>query len=195
MEIRGAGELLGDGQSGQIQEIGFTLYTELLERAVDALKSGKQPELDEPLETGPEVDLRTQTLIPEDYLPDIHARLVLYKRIASTETHEELRALKVEMIDRFGLLPDAVKALFSVTELKQQASPLGIKKIDAHVAGGRLVFTAEPKINTGQLISLIQTQPQCYKFDGSDKLRFTKTFGAVDEKIEFLSKLLEKLTP
>ena len=195
MEIRGAGELLGDGQSGQIQEIGFTLYTELLERAVNALKSGKQPELDAPMETGPEVDLQTQALIPEDYLPDIHARLVLYKRIASTETHEELRALKVEMIDRFGLLPDAVKALFSVTELKQQASPLGIKKIDVHVAGGRLVFTAEPKINTGQLISLIQTQPQCYKFDGSDKLRFTKTFEAVDEKIEFLSKLLEKLTP
>ena len=195
MEIRGAGELLGDGQSGQIQEIGFTLYTELLERAVNALKSGKQPELDAPMESGPEVDLQTQALIPDDYLPDIHARLVLYKRIASTETHEELRALKVEMIDRFGLLPDAVKALFSVTELKQQALPLGIKKIDAHVAGGRVVFNAEPKINTEQLISLIQTQPQCYKFDGSDKLRFTKTFEAVDEKIDFLSTLLEKLTP
>ena len=134
-------------------------------------------------------------MIPEDYLPDIHARLVLYKRIASTETTEELRALKVEMIDRFGLLPDAVKALFSVTELKQQAFPLGVKKIDVHVAGGRIVFNAEPKINTEQLISLIQTQSQCYKFDGSNKLRFTKTFDAVDEKIEFLTDLLDKLTP
>ena len=172
MEIRGAGELLGDGQSGQIQEIGFTLYTELLERAVASLKSGEQLDLDVPLETGPEVDLRTQTLIPEDYLPDIHARLVLYKRIASTETEEELRALKVEMIDRFGLLPDAVKALFSVTQLKQQAEPLGIKKIDVHPEGGRVVFTATPKINTEQLIRLIQTQPQAYKFDGSDKLKF-----------------------
>ena len=94
-----------------------------------------------------------------------------------------------------SLLPNAVKVLFSVTELKQQAVPLGIKKIDAHVAGGRVVFNAEPKINTEQLISLIQTQPQCYKFDGSDKLRFTKTFEAVDEKIDFLSTLLEKLTP
>ena len=195
MEIRGAGELLGDGQSGQIQEIGFTLYTELLERAVNALKSGKQPELDAPMETGPEVDLQTQALIPEDYLPDIHARLVLYKRIASTETTEELQALKVEMIDRFGLLPDAVKTLFSVTELKQRAFPLGVKKIDAHVAGGRIVFNAEPKINTEQLISLIQTQSQCYKFDGSNKLRFTKTFDTVDEKIEFLTDLLDKLTP
>lgn len=195
MEIRGAGELLGDGQSGQIQEIGFTLYTELLERAVNALKSGKQPELDAPMETGPEVDLQAQALIPEDYLPDIHARLVLYKRIASTETSEELRALKVEMIDRFGLLPDAVKTLFSITELKQQAFPLGVKKIDAHVAGGRIVFNAEPKINTEQLISLIQTQSQCYKFDGSNNLRFTKTFDAVDEKIDFLTDLLDKLTP
>jgi len=195
MEIRGAGELLGDGQSGQIQEIGFTLYTELLERAVAALKSGKQPELDAPMETGPEVDLQTQALIPEDYLPDIHARLVLYKRISSAENYDQLRALKVEMIDRFGLLPDAVKALFSVTELKQQASPLGIKKIDAHIAGGRIVFGAEPKINTDQLIRLIQTQAQCYKFDGADKLRFTKTFETVDEKIDFLSTLLTELTP
>ncbi|MCK4840468.1 MAG: transcription-repair coupling factor [Methylococcales bacterium] len=194
MEIRGAGELLGDGQSGQIQEIGFTLYTELLERAVAALKSGKQPELDAPMETGPEVDLQTQTLIPEDYLPDIHARLVLYKRIASTDTTEELRALKIEMIDRFGLLPDAVKALFSVTELKQQAEPLGVKKIDIHAAGGRIVFNAEPKINTDQLISLIQTQSQCFKFDAPDKLKFTKTFEHIDEKIEFLTELLEKLS-
>ncbi|MCK5831636.1 MAG: transcription-repair coupling factor [Methylococcales bacterium] len=195
MEIRGAGELLGDGQSGQIQEIGFTLYTELLERAVNALKSGNQPELDAPFETGPEVDLQAQALIPEDYLPDIHARLVLYKRIASTETGEELRALKVEMIDRFGLLPDAVKTLFSITELKQQAEPLGIKKVDAHVAGGRIVFNAAPKINTEQLILLIQNQPQCYQFDGSDKLRFSHTFETVDEKIVFLTELLNKLTP
>ena len=195
MEIRGAGELLGDDQSGQIQEIGFTLYTELLERAVNALKSGKQPELDAPMETGPEVDLQTQALIPADYLPDIHARLVLYKRIASTETHDELRALKVEMIDRFGLLPDAVKTLFSVTELKQQAVPLGVKKIDVHSEGGRIVFNANPTINAEQLISLIQTQSQCYKFDGSDKLRFTKAFEAVNEKIEFLTGLLKELTP
>ena len=186
---------MGDGQSGQIQEIGFTLYTELLERAVNALKSGNQPELDAPMETGPEVDLQAQVLIPDDYLPDIHARLVLYKRIASTENQQELRALKVEMIDRFGLLPDAVKALFSVTELKQQADPLGIKKIDAHVAGGRIVFGADPKINTEQLIRMIQTKPNTYQFDGSNKLKFTKEFEAVDEKIEFITALLNELTP
>ena len=195
MEIRGAGELLGDDQSGQIQEIGFTLYTELLERAVEALKSGKQPELDAPMETGPEVDLQAQALIPEDYLPDIHARLVLYKRIASTETNDELRELKVEMIDRFGMLPDAVKTLFSVTELKQIASPLGVKKIDAYAEGGRVVFTKDPKINTEQLIRLIQTQSQQYQFDGSDKLRFTKKFEGVSEKVGFITNLLNILTP
>lgn len=195
MEIRGAGELLGDGQSGQIQEIGFTLYTELLEHAINALKSGNQPELDIPMETGPEVDLQTQALIPEDYLPDIHARLVLYKRIASAETSGDLCALKVEMIDRFGSLPDAVKVLFSITKLKQLAAPLGIKKVEAHVAGGRIVFNANPSINTNQLINLIQKQSQQYQFDGVDKLRFSQSLETLDDKILFLTDLLLKLTP
>jgi transcription-repair coupling factor (superfamily II helicase) len=194
LEIRGAGELLGDDQSGQIQEIGFTLYTELLERAVNALKSGRQPELEAPMDMGPEVDLQAPALIPEDYLPDIHARLVLYKRIASAETQEDLRELQVEMIDRFGLLPEPVKTLFSVTELKQKAEKLGIRKIEASAAGGRLVFSAEPVINTGQLITLIQAEAQVYKFDGADKLRFMKTFATAQEKLDFISALLQRLT-
>ncbi|MEQ1531820.1 MAG: TRCF domain-containing protein, partial [Methylococcales bacterium] len=195
MEIRGAGELLGDDQSGQIQEIGFTLYTELLERAVNALKSGNQPELDTPMDRGAEVDLQAAALIPEDYLPDIHARLVLYKRISSTETSAELRELQVEMIDRFGLLPEQVKTLFSVTELKQHAEKLGVKKIEANANGGRIVFTGTPKINTEQLINLIQTQAQCYKFDGADKLRFIKPFADTEQKLAFIHDLLVKLTP
>jgi len=193
MEIRGAGELLGDEQSGQIQEIGFTLYTELLERAVKALKSGKQPELDTALDTGPEVDLQTAALIPEDYLPDIHARLVLYKRIASAETDDDLRKLKVEMIDRFGLLPAQVKALFSIAGLKLQAAHLGIKKIEAHTTGGRIVFSSAPQIDAGELINMIQSQPQAYKFDGADKLRFTYTFKDLEDKETFLEKLLVRL--
>ncbi len=194
MEIRGAGELLGEGQSGQIQEIGFSLYTELLERAVNALKSGDQPELDVSLDTGPEVDLQTAALIPEDYLPDIHARLVLYKRIASAETQDDLHALKVEMIDCFGLLPEPVKVLFSITELKQRAVEMGIKKIEVNNAGGRIIFSSEPHINTIALIDLIQTQAQCYKFDGADKLRFTQTFENLDSKLDFLDRLLKQLT-
>jgi transcription-repair coupling factor (superfamily II helicase) len=193
LEIRGAGELLGDEQSGQIQEIGYTLYTELLDRAVHALKSGKQPELELPTEMGPEVDLQAPALIPEDYLPDIHARLVLYKRIANAETPEELRDLQVEMIDRFGLLPEPIKTLFSVTMLKQDAQKLGLKKVEASAAGGRLVFTREPKINTEQLIMLIQTQAQTYKFDGADKLRFIKKFETTEQKLEFISELLGRL--
>ncbi|MGZ5026992.1 MAG: transcription-repair coupling factor [Methylobacter sp.] len=194
MEIRGAGELLGDDQSGQIQEIGFTLYTELLERAVNALKSGRQPELEMPIDRGPEVDLQTSALIPEDYLPDVHGRLVLYKRISNTETKEELRELQVEMIDRFGLFPEQVKTLFSVTELKQQAEKLGIKKIEANAAGGRIIFSTSPTINTEQLIFLIQTQAQVYKFDGADKLRFIKPFETTEQKLEFIGELLDKLT-
>jgi len=195
MEIRGAGELLGDEQSGQMQEIGFTLYTELLERAVNALRSGRQPELDIPLELGPEVDLQIAALIPEDYLPDIHARLVLYKRIASAETEEDLRKLKIEMIDRFGLLPEPVKALFAVTELKQLAAPLGIKKIEASAKTGRLVFGGSSHIDTGELISLIQTQTALYKFDGADKLRFNRTFDDLESKVTFIQQLLLRLTP
>jgi transcription-repair coupling factor (superfamily II helicase) len=194
MEIRGAGELLGDGQSGQIQEIGFTLYTELLDRAVKALKSGKQPELNAPMHSGTEVDLQTAALIPGDYLPDIHARLVLYKRISSTESKDDLRELKIEMIDRFGLLPEQVKVLFSITELKQQADKIGVKKIDVYSEGGRVLFNADPKLNMQQLLILIQTQAQIYKFEGGNKLRFTQKFATTDEKIEFVSTLLAQLT-
>lgn len=193
MEIRGAGELLGDDQSGQIQEIGFTLYAELLERAVNALKSGKQPELDVAMDRGPEVDLQTAALIPEDYLSDIHDRLVLYKRISSADNSSELRELQVEMIDRFGLLPEPVKTLFAIAELKQQSEKMGIKKIEANATGGRLIFSAEPNINAEQLITLIQTQAQVYKFDGADKLRFIQPFETTEQKFAFIGQLLARL--
>ncbi|MFP4603260.1 MAG: transcription-repair coupling factor, partial [Halochromatium sp.] len=126
LEIRGAGELLGEEQSGQIHEIGFTLYMDLLERAVEALKSGKTPELDRPLDHGAEIDLGLPALLPDDYLPDVHTRLVTYKRIASAADRAELKDLQVEMIDRFGLLPEPTKALFAVTELKLKVQPYGI---------------------------------------------------------------------
>jgi transcription-repair coupling factor (superfamily II helicase) len=190
MEIRGAGELLGDGQSGQIQEIGFTLYTELLERAVSALKSGKNPELDLPASNGAEIELQATALIPEEYLGDVHERLVLYKRIANAKTENDLRDLQIEMIDRFGLLPPPTKTLFSVALLKQQATILGIKKIDVHSEGGRVLFETQPNINLSALISLIQTQPSCYKLDDQDKLRFIHKFEDIENKISFVSALL-----
>jgi transcription-repair coupling factor (superfamily II helicase) len=195
LEIRGAGELLGDEQSGQIHEIGFTLYTELLERAVKALKAGKQPELDKPLEHGAEVDLQNPALIPDDYLPDVHSRLILYKRIASAASEAELRELQVEMIDRFGLLPEPAKQLFRVTELKLQAAPLGIRKIEAGPLGGRLVFGSEPQVDPLQIVQLIQTRPQQYKLDGNEKLRFYGDFSDNDTRIQAVRELLDTLTP
>ena len=130
LEIRGAGELLGEEQTGQIQEIGYALYMEMLERAVKALKSGKIPKLDQPMHQGPEVELHVPALLPDDYLPDVHLRLVLYKRIAAAANVEELRELQVEMIDRFGLLPPPAKNLFRIAELKLAARALGLRKID-----------------------------------------------------------------
>jgi transcription-repair coupling factor (superfamily II helicase) len=145
------------------------------------------------MDKGAEVDLQAAALIPEDYLPDIHVRLVLYKRISNTETPADLRELQIEMIDRFGLLPEPVKTLFSVTQLKQQAESLGIKKIEANAGGGRIMFTAQPNINAEQLVNLIQTQAQVYKFDGADKLRFIQNFTSVEQKVSFISELIEKL--
>jgi transcription-repair coupling factor (superfamily II helicase) len=194
LEIRGAGELLGDEQSGQIQEIGLSLYTELLERAVKALQSGRQPELDLlPHEMGPEIDLQTAALIPEDYLADVHARLVLYKRIANARNDEDLRALQVERIDRFGLLPPAAKTLFAITGIKLRAEKLGIRKIEAGPTGGRLLFHPAPKVDPMIVIRMIQTQPQSYKLDGPEKLRFTANLETPDARVEFVERLVETL--
>lgn len=194
LEIRGAGELLGDEQSGQIQEIGFTLYTELLERAVQALKAGREPELEQPLNHGPEVDLHTPALIPDDYLPDVHSRLILYKRIASAADKDELRELQVEMIDRFGLLPDPVKQLFGITELKLKAVPLGIRRIDVGEDSGRLMFGSEPNVDPVTIIQLIQSQPQHFSLDGSDKIRFRFDMADVRQRVATVDGLLDNLS-
>ncbi|SMF94472.1 transcription-repair coupling factor (superfamily II helicase) [Methylomagnum ishizawai] len=194
LEIRGAGELLGDEQSGQIQEIGLTMYTEMLERAVEALQSGRQPDLDLlPHEAGPEIDLQAPALIPDDYLWDAHTRLVLYKRIANARDDEGLRALQVEMIDRFGLLPPQTKVLFAITALKLKAEKLGIRKIEAGPGGGRILFHPNPSIDPIQVIRLIQTQPKVYKLDGPDKLRFTASFDGPEAKLGFVEKLVGEL--
>ncbi|MDH5573193.1 MAG: helicase-related protein, partial [Gammaproteobacteria bacterium] len=193
LEIRGAGELLGDDQSGQMMEIGYTMYTELLERAVKALKAGKDPELDKPLHHGTEVDLHVPALIPENYLPDIHERLIMYKRIANAQDTEALRDLQVEMIDRFGLLPEPVKTLFAVTEIKLQATPIGIKKIDIGESGGRIMFIEQPDIDPMQIIKLIQGQPDRYKLDGNDKLRIIRELPDTETRLKILSHLLKVL--
>ena len=171
LEIRGAGELLGEEQSGQIAEIGFSLYTELLERAVKSIRSGKIPDLDPSIRHGAEVELHLPALIPEDYLPDVHARLTLYKRIASARDEDALRELQVEMVDRFGLLPEQTKQLFAVSELKLGATRLGLRKLELGANGGRLHFLAQPNVDPMSVIRLIQSQSKVYSMDGPDKLR------------------------
>ncbi|OGT90991.1 MAG: transcription-repair coupling factor [Gammaproteobacteria bacterium RIFOXYA12_FULL_61_12] len=193
LEIRGAGELLGDEQSGQIQEIGFTLYTELLERAVKALKSGQQPDLLRPLHQGAEVDLGMPALLPEDYLPDVHMRLVQYKRIAGAKDAEALRELQVEMIDRFGLLPPPARTLFDTTRLRLRAQAIGIKKLEAQAKGGRILFNDKPNIDPVRLIQMIQTRPQQFKLDGPDKLRFFAKLEEPEKRAEYLERVLDEL--
>lgn len=195
LEIRGAGELLGEEQSGNIHAIGFSLYMELLEKTVDALRHGKEPDLELSLHTDIEIDLQIPVLIPENYLPDIDSRLTLYKRIANAVSFDHLDELQVEMIDRFGLLPPQAKNLFAVTEVKLIAKKLGIRKIEANANGGRIEFNAKPSIDPLKLIQLIQTQSQLYKLHGQQRLQFNFS-AAINEpmkRIEAVKELLDKL--
>ena len=194
LEIRGAGELLGDGQSGQIQAVGFTLYMEMLERAVKSIQKGEQPNLDQPLGGGPEINLRLPALIPEDYLPDVHARLILYKRIANATEEDGLKELQVEMIDRFGLLPEPTKNLVRLTLLKLHAEKLGITKIDAGPQGGRIEFAADTSVDPMVLIKLIQSQPKRYKFEGATVFKFQVPMERPEERFNTLEALLERLS-
>lgn len=190
LEIRGAGELLGEEQSGNMQAIGFNLFMELLDRAVNDLKSGKTPELSAPINPGPDIDLRIPAIIPEAYIGDIHTRLILYKRIANAKDKAQLRALQIEMIDRFGLLPQAVKQLLLITELKLFAETLGIVRIQASGQQGKIEFSDNPNINAKALIMLIQVHAKRYQLDGPSKLKFTLEQTSAEEKIHEIQSLL-----
>ncbi|CZG17566.1 transcription-repair coupling factor [Legionella pneumophila] len=195
LEIRGAGELLGEEQSGNMHAIGFNLFMEMLDRAVNDLKAGKTPELSAPMHQGPEIDLRISAIIPEDYIGDIHNRLIMYKRIANAKTTQQLRELQIELIDRFGLLPQPVKHLFLITELKLKAAQLGIQKISASAQQGKLDFSEKPSIDPGTLISLIQVHAKRYQMEGPQRLRFTLDSTSAEERIFEISSLLNKLSP
>ncbi|HKV65816.1 MAG TPA: transcription-repair coupling factor, partial [Rhodanobacteraceae bacterium] len=194
MEIRGAGELLGEAQSGQIEAIGFALYSELLERAVHALRSGKVPDFDLGGDSGTEVELHMPALIPDHYLPDVHARLTLYKRIAGARDGAALGDMQVEMIDRFGLLPQATKNLFAIAALKLRAAALGIRKLDLGASSGRIVFHEKPDVDPATIIRLIQTRPRIYKLDGQDKLRISLELPEPAERLRAAGELLETLS-
>lgn len=193
LEIRGAGELLGDEQSGQIQSVGFTLYMEMLEQAVEALKEGKEPSLDDLLRQQTEVELRLPALLPEDFIPDINTRLSLYKRIASANDEKALDELKVELIDRFGLLPDPTSNLLVLNKIKLKAAGIGVRKIEAGEKGGFIEFNPNANIDPGLLVGLLQSQPQHFRMEGPTKLKVMAPMSDRKDRIKYVDGLLTKL--
>ncbi len=195
LEIRGAGELLGEEQSGQIEAIGFSLYSDLLNRAVEALKAGVEPDLDEPLALISEVDLHVTAMIPPDYLPDVHQRLVLYKRLSQADSERRLNDLAVEMIDRFGLLPPEVKNLFAAAELRLKARALGIRRLEVGPAGGRVEFLPKPDIDIAELLKMIQKESHTFELPANERLRVKGEYEAAEDRLALAQELLERLQP
>ena len=193
LEIRGAGELLGEEQSGQIHEIGFALYMDLLERAVAALRDGRQPELERPLHHGPEIELHLPALLPDSFLPDVHARLVMYKRISGVTSAAELDDLQTEIVDRFGLLPEPAKNLLRIARLRIAATALGVERLDVGPTSGSLVFGADTQVDPGSLILLVQRSGRTLRFEGSTRLRFTGDFQEPEERFAAAQSLLGRL--
>jgi len=193
LEIRGAGELLGAEQSGQINQVGFSLYSDMLARAVEALRKGEEPDLDAPLHRGIEIELHVPALIPETYLADVQARLTLYKRIASARTPAALRELQVEMIDRFGLLPEATRNLFTIAELRLLAEPVGVTRVDFGPQGGRVEFMEQAQADPAALIRLMQTEGGRYRMDGPRTLRLDAELEQSGERFRETRRFLETI--
>nr|MCH9798390.1 transcription-repair coupling factor [Betaproteobacteria bacterium] len=193
LEIRGAGELLGDSQSGEMQEIGFSLYSDMLNHAVKQLKSGNEPDLDAPLGVTTEINLHVPALLPSDYCPDVHERLVIYKRLANCENDEALDDLQEELIDRFGLLPETGEALMACHRLRIAAKPLGVIKIDALDAAIQLQFNPKADIDPLKLINLLQRDKRC-RMNGPEKLRISVELGNINHRVELIKDILKQFT-
>jgi len=193
LEIRGAGEFLGQEQSGHLQEIGYTLYTELLEQTIIALKAGQSPELMRPLSQEITINLHHPALLPSHYLPDVHIRLIMYKRIANAPDEQTLEDLQVEMVDRFGLLPEPAKTLFKITILKFDAIKLGIRKMELGPHGGSVLFQENPPLNPQKMVKLLQTYPQHYRLVNPHQLRLLGHFPDFLTRWQSLNQLLQQL--
>jgi len=190
LEIRGAGELLGDNQSGEMQEIGFHLYSDMLNQAVKQLKAGKEPDLNAPLGVTTEINLHHPALLPSDYCPDVHERLVIYKRLANCNEQDQLDDLQEELIDRFGLLPEQGETLLACHRLRITAKPIGVIKIDASNAAVVLQFNPKADIDPMKLIGLLQRDKRC-RMNGPDKLRVNVEYDDVIERADFIGELLK----
>ena len=194
LEIRGAGELLGSEQSGQIQEVGFNMYTNMLDHAVQALKNGVEFQAERSIDSGPQNNLGLSSLLPTDYVPDVHMRLILYKRISNAENLLELEEMKIELIDRFGLLPNSAKNLLKIAQMKLSTLKMGIGKINASKNGGRMEFTSHTTIDPSTLIMLIQQNPTTYHFNASkNTLHFKFQLETAEERFKFIFAMLNTL--
>ncbi|AXF75467.1 transcription-repair coupling factor [Erwinia tracheiphila] len=193
LEIRGAGELLGEDQSGQMESIGFSLYMELLENAVDALKAGREPSLEDLTSSQTEIELRMPSLLPDDFIQDVNTRLSFYKRIASAEKDGELDELKVELIDRFGSLPDAVRNLLDIAALRLTAKKIGIRRVEANDKGGFIEFAAKNSADPGWMIGLLQKEPQHWRLDGPTRLRFMRDLTERKIRINWVRDFMNQL--
>jgi transcription-repair coupling factor (superfamily II helicase) len=192
LEIRGAGEVLGESQSGQMQEVGFALYSEMLNKAVKSLKAGKVPDLAEPLAVATEINLHAPALLPETYCPSIHERLVLYKRLAHCESVEDLEALQEELVDRFGLMPDAARVLIDSHRLRIEAKPLGIVKVDAGPEAIVLQFIKNPPVDPARIIQLIQARKN-FKLSGPERLRIEEKHAQLAPRVQRVRSILKEL--
>lgn len=191
LEIRGAGELLGEEQSGQITTVGFSLYMDMLDSAVASLKSGKEPSLDDLTAKQCEIDMHMPALFPDDYIHDVSSRLSFYKRVASATNDDSLTELRIELVDRFGKLPDPALNLIKIAEMRQIAQTVGIKRIDAADKGGFVQFEEKSNVDLGFLISLLQQKPHIYKFDGPTKIKFRGDFEDRTIRMRFVAELLK----
>jgi len=192
LEIRGAGEVLGDQQSGEMQEVGFNLYCAMLDTAVKSLKQGIEPDLSSPLGITTEINLHAPALLPDNYCNDIHERLVIYKRLANCETQEALDTMHEELIDRFGLPPPHAKTLLESHRLRVLGKPLGIARIDASESGVQLQFIPNPPIDAGRVMKLIHKNKH-YKLAGPDRLKVTADLHAVDERVVKVKQVFSEL--
>lgn len=193
LEIRGAGELLGEEQSGQMESIGFSLYMDLLENAVAALKAGREPALEDLICQQAEVDLRIPSLLPDDFIPDVNTRLSFYKRIASAHSENNLEDIKAELIDRFGSLPDAARNLLDIALLRQQAQKLGIRKLEGNEKGGIIEFNEKNQVDPQWLIDLLRQQPQHYRLDGPMRLKCTRQLAQRKARLEWARDFMQQL--
>ena len=193
LEIRGAGDLLGDNQSGKISEIGFNLYHDLLKRTIDAMRAGRKINLDDPISPEISIDTGLASIIPQTYLEDVHERLVLYKRIASCKTNNELKELQIEMIDRFGLLPDSTKHLFASTRLKLVCEKIGIAEISLYEDKAIFTFDDKNTIEPMKIIQLVQKQAQKYQIKGQNQLIVKEKLPEDIRRIERVEDFLKLL--